>query len=59
MISRIRLKVPIWLKNPEKLHELLQQVEQAMGGTWDSLEVEMGDFIGVYRFVPYHKEAKP
>lgn len=56
MIERIRLKHPIWLRNPEKLNELLWQVEREMGEAWDSLDVQPGDFVRVYGFVPYHRD---
>ena len=51
MISRIRLKNPIWVVDPDKVHELLNQVEAQMGGCWetDATHIEKG--LRIYAFI--------
>lgn len=53
MISRIRLKAPIWVINPDKVHDLLRQVERSMGGVWatDGISIDKG--WRIYSFIRF------
>ena len=53
MISRIRLKEPIWAIDPDRVHKLLQDVERMMGGVWmtDGISIDKG--WRIYSFIRF------
>lgn len=54
MIGRIKLKVPLLVMDPEKLHAMLLTLEAQYGGGWDADVACLGGFWRVYGFIPYN-----
>lgn len=56
MINRIRLKNPIWVFNPDTVHELLKKVESQIGGTWETDGITYDKGYRIYAFIRYNYE---
>jgi len=59
MISKIRLKFPLWIVDPDKMHATLCQVEAYHGGAWemDCHKIDQGWRIYGFGRVVYHESA--
>jgi len=53
LITRVKLKVPKWIVDPDEVHVLLQEVERQMGGTWETGAIYFDKAMRVYGFVRF------